>query len=70
MEMRDQDHVDVAEALGGRHRLDPPERPDPTAGDRVRQDADAIELDDDRRMTQEFEAERPGQRQPLRAASG
>ena len=44
--------------------------PDPTAGDRVRQDADPVELDEDRRVPQELEAQRPAQRQPLRAASG
>ena len=49
---------------------DPPERADPTAGDRVRQDADPVELDEDRRVPEELEAQRPAQRQPLRAASG
>lgn len=70
MHVRDQDHVDVTQAVARRHRLDPPERTDPTAGDRIRQDADPIELDDDRRVPQELDAQRPAQRQPLRAASG
>ena len=68
--MRDQDKVDVAKPVARRHRLDPAERADPTAGDRIRQDTDPVELDDDRRVPQELEAQRPRQRQPLRAASG
>ena len=70
MEMRDEHRVDVAQPVGRRHGLDPPEVPDPAAGDRIRQDADPVELDEDRRVPQELEAQRPAQRQPLRAASG
>jgi hypothetical protein len=70
MEMRDEDRVDVVQPVGRRHWLDPSEMPDPAAGDRIRQDADAVELDEDRRVPQELEAQRPAQRQPLRAASG
>jgi hypothetical protein len=70
VEVRDQDHVDVTRAVARRHGLDPSERADPTARDRVRQEADPVDLDDDRRVTEELEAQRAGQRQPLRAASG
>ena len=68
--MRDEHQVDVAQPVARWHGHDPPERPDPTAGDRVRQDADPVELDDDRRVPQELEAQRSAQRQPLLAASG
>ena len=44
--------------------------PTRAAGDRVGQQADPVELDDHRRVADEVEGERPGQRQPLRAASG
>ena len=70
MEMRDEHQVDIAQPVGRRHRFDAPEGADPTAGDRVRQDADPVELDEDRRVPEELEAQRPAQRQPLRAASG
>ena len=70
VEMRDQDQVDVAQAIGRRHGLDPSEWAYPAASDRVGQDADPVELDEDRRVTDEVEADRAGQRQPLRAASG
>ena len=46
------------------------QRTDPGPGDRVGQQADPVELDDHRRVADEIEAEGPGQRQPLRAASG
>jgi hypothetical protein len=70
VEVRDQHLVDVAQAVPRWHRLDPPERPDPCTEDRIRQQANAVEIDDDRRVTEELEAQRAGQRQPLRAASG
>ena len=53
-----------------RDGLDPSQRTDPRPGDRVGQEADPVELDDHRRVADEVEGERPGQRQPLRAASG
>jgi hypothetical protein len=70
VQVRDQDLVDVAQTIARRYGLDPPERPDARACDRVRQQANAVEIDDDRRVTEELEAQRAGQRQPLRAASG
>ena len=70
MEVRDKHQVDVAQPVVRRHRHDPPKRADPTTGDRVRQDADPVEFDEDRRVPEELEAQRPAQRQPLRAASG
>jgi hypothetical protein len=70
VKVRDQDRVDPARPVARRHGLDPPKRAHPAARDRVRQQADPVELDDDRRVTEELEAQRAGQRQPLRAASG
>ena len=58
VEVRDQDQVDVAQAIGRRHRFDPPERAHPPARDRVGQDADPVELDEDRRVTDEIETDR------------
>ena len=70
VEVRDQDQVDVAQAIARRDGLDPSKRAYPAARDRVGQEANPVELDEDRRMTDELEADRAGQRQPLRAASG
>jgi hypothetical protein len=68
--VRDQDHVDVAQPIARGLWFDTPERADPTPRDRIGEQADTVELDDDRRVPQELEAQRAGQRQPLRAASG
>ncbi len=70
VEVRDEDRVDVAQPVAGGDRLDPPERADPPAGDRVGQQPDPVELDDERRVTDEVEFDAAGHRQPLRAASG
>ena len=68
--MRDEDRVDVAQPVARRDRLHAPQRADPRPGDRIGQQADPVELDDDRRVADEVQGEAAGHRQPLRAASG
>src|SRR3954447_25452958 len=55
--MRDQHCIDVAQTVARRDRLDPPQRPDARAGDGIGEDADAVEVDDDGRVTDEVETE-------------
>ena len=70
VQVRDEHGVDAAQAIARRDGLDPAERTDPRPGDRVGQQADPVEVDDDGRVADEVQAQAPGHRQPLRAASG
>ena len=70
MQVGDEHRVDVAQPVAGRDRLHPAQRTDPGARDGIGQQPDPVELDDEGRVPDEVQAERPGQRQPLRAASG
>ena len=70
MQVRDEDRVDVAQPVARRHRLHAAQRSDPGAGHRIGQQADPIEVDDERGVADEVEGEPPGHRQALRAASG
>ena len=60
MGVRDQDRVDRAEGVGVGRRAQPAKRPDAGAQDRVGQDAQAVELDEQRGVTDLGQAESIG----------
>ncbi len=59
VEVRQEDEVDAAQrSMALRHRHDALERPDPCPRRRVGQDADPVELDEQRRMSDELDRQR------------